>query len=190
MTPFAAAFRHLVDVLDSLDIPFAVAGSVASSSYGFSRTTMDVDVLMAMDGPKIPAFAAKLGADFYCDPEHIASQFAIRRAANVIHIPTAWKIDLFLLDDAPWPRSQMLRRSTRGVKPDGETLVECPVLSVEDTVLGKLAWYRAGGEVSERQWNDLRGIRRVVGSALDLNYLRQWANTLGLADLLERLLDE
>lgn len=32
------------------------------------------------------------------------------------------------------------------------------VATAEDTILSKLAWYRLGGEVSDRQWNDILGI--------------------------------
>jgi hypothetical protein len=72
----------------------------------------------------------------------------------------------------------------------GAELVDCFIASAEDTVLNKLRWYRAGGEVSETQWNDLRGIARVSGGQLDQAYLHRWAPRLGVADLLERLFEE
>jgi hypothetical protein len=64
------------------------------------------------------------------------------------------------------------------------------VASAEDTILRKLDWYRAGGESSERQWNDLLGICRTAKERLDFNYLHRWASYLKLDDLLERLLAE
>lgn len=57
-------------------------------------------------------------------------------------------------------------------------------------LLRKLDGYRAGGESSERQWNDLRGILAVSGLALDYAYLRHWAPQLQVGDLLDRLLGE
>jgi hypothetical protein len=57
-------------------------------------------------------------------------------------------------------------------------------------VLRKLEWYRSGGETSERQWNDLRGVCRAASKQLDLNYLRKWAGYLKVDDLLETLLAE
>ena len=57
-------------------------------------------------------------------------------------------------------------------------------------VLAKLEWYRRGGEVSERQWTDVMGVLRATGSALELPYLQQGAVELGVADLLDRALDE
>jgi hypothetical protein len=49
-----------------------------------------------------------------------------------------------------------------------------------------LHWYRAGGEVSERQWSDVLGIIRTQGDRLDRDYLAQWARQLDVGDLLER----
>ena len=42
--------------------------------------------------------------------------------------------------------------------------------SPEDTILTKLEWYRMGGEVSDRQWNDLLGVFKVQGTNLDFAY--------------------
>jgi hypothetical protein len=60
----------------------------------------------------------------------------------------------------------------------------------EDVLLGKLEWFRTGDEVSDRQWHDILGIVRVQGDALDLEYARRWAHVLGVADLLERAVEE
>lgn len=63
-----------------------------------------------------------------------------------------------------------------------------PVISAEDTILAKLRWYRAGGEVSDRQWRDIAGIVAASDGHLDHAYLERWARQLGLLDLYERLL--
>jgi len=57
-------------------------------------------------------------------------------------------------------------------------------------ILAKLEWYRLGGETSERQWSDILGVLKVQGDALDAAYLRHWADTLAVADLLQRALAE
>jgi len=72
----------------------------------------------------------------------------------------------------------------------GDEPIECAFASAEDTVLNKLRWYRIGGETSERQWNDLRGILQVKGDSLDRVYLNIWAPRLEVADLLARLFAE
>jgi hypothetical protein len=52
----------------------------------------------------------------------------------------------------------------------------------------KLVWYRSGGEVSERQWNDVRGIAAVQRERLDRQYLNRWADNLKITDLLHIVL--
>ena len=81
-----------------------------------------------------------------------------------------------------------LRRAGKQLSPDNPTSIY--VASAEDTVLAKLQWYREGGEVSDRQWNDVLGVLKVQGPALDRAYLREWARELKLVDLLDRALDD
>jgi hypothetical protein len=45
-----------------------------------------------------------------------------------------------------------------------------------------------GGEISDRQWNDILGVFKVQGTNLDMAYLKRWANALKVDDLLERAL--
>jgi len=47
-----------------------------------------------------------------------------------------------------------------------------------------------GGEVSDRQWNDVLGILKVQRGRLDMDYLQRWARELNLADLFKRSLKE
>jgi len=47
-----------------------------------------------------------------------------------------------------------------------------PFVTPEDILLAKLHWYRAGGEVSEVQWRDIKGIVRTRGQNLDVEYLK------------------
>ncbi len=47
-------------------------------------------------------------------------------------------------------------------------------------------WYRAGGEISERQWTDVIGVMRVQRDRLDRAYLEHWSGQLGVRDLFDR----
>ena len=58
--------------------------------------------------------------------------------------------------------------------------------SPEDIILNKLEWYKAGNQVSERQWLDVLGVIKVQGDSLDLDYLKHWAKELDVLDLLEK----
>lgn len=52
--------------------------------------------------------------------------------------------------------------------------------------MSKLDWYRMGGCSSDRQWNDILGVMKTQGSALDCAYLESWAMETGVMDLLRR----
>jgi len=184
------AFHRLLQVLDRMEIPYYVGGSVASSSHGIPRTTMDVDLVVDLLPDLIDEFTAQLQRDFYADAALIRESFSRGRAANLLHYATAYKFDLFPLGTDEYSRIQFARRAFRNIRSLGPEPIECAVASAEDTILRKLEWYRAAGETSERQWNDLRGILKISGAKLDPAYLRHWAAHLKVDDLLERLLRE
>ena len=45
---------------------------------------------------------------------------------------------------------------------------------------------RKDGMNDDAEWNDVLGMLKVQGLDLNLVYLRQWADTLGVRDLLEQ----
>jgi helix-turn-helix protein len=95
-------------------------------------------------------------------------------------------VDLFVKGVAAFDKAEFDRQVV--VRLGDEAPHEVFVKSVEDTLLRKLLWYRLGGEVSDRQWEDVRGILNVQAERLDMAYLNDWADRLGLRDLLDRLL--
>jgi len=186
----ADAFHRLLEVLDRMEIPYYVGGSVASSAHGIPRTTMDVDLVVDLRPDQIDEFTAQLHGAFYADAALIREAFGRGRAANLIHFATAYKFDLFPLRKDEYSRVEFARRTFRNIQSLGPEPIECAVASAEDTILRKLEWYRAVGETSERQWNDVRGIVKVSGPQLDQAYLRLWAVHLKVDDLLDQLLRE
>jgi len=53
----------------------------------------------------------------------------------------------------------------------------------------KLLWYKAGNEISERQWNDVVSVIKVQKDHLDWDYLFSWAERLKIKGLLRKALE-
>jgi hypothetical protein len=181
------ALLPVVEALETLGVPYQVGGSVASSFLGVSRATQDADIAADLRPRHAAPFAAALQGAYYADAERIAQGIRSRGSFTVIHLPTAYKVDVFVSKGDPFAREAMDRRVRMEVPGLGRPL---DFTSAEDIVLHKILWYREGGGVSDRQWYDLQGVLRVQGAALDVAYLQTWAERLGISDLLRRALDE
>ena len=185
--PYAVTLR-VARALERLGLRYLIGGSLASSLHGFPRSTNDADLLAEIPGARVDQLVAELAQDFYVDGDMIRD--AIRRGAsfNLIHLSTMFKVDVFVLTRDPLLQEEMRRRSEHALQPDSPE--RAWFASAEDTVLHKLDWYKKGGCTSERQWQDLIGVIKVQGAELDLAYLRGWAPSLDVAELLERALAE
>lgn len=178
----------VTQVLESLGISYLIGGSLASTLYGMVRTTQDSDIVAEMQIEHLQPFVSALEGEFYLDDEMIAEAIQRHSSFNIIHRETMFKVDVFIPQPSPFLRSQLLR--SRKQTFIFETEVSAKFASPEDTILAKLEWYRLGGEVSERQWRDILGILKTRAGALDLDYLRKWAEELEVNNLLERALKE
>lgn len=176
----------VTNLLDDLGIPYVIGGSMASIIHGVLRTTMDVDIVADMRSEHVTPFVRGLQDAFYVDEQSVRQAIQRRQSFNLIHLDTLFKVDIFIPRERPFDQQQLRRRMAEQVGANrGEQIW---VLSAEDVVLAKLEWFRMGGEVSERQWRDILGVLRTQQSALDKDYLRQWAQVLSVADLMEQAL--
>jgi len=184
-TPIDVALQ-VSRAFDTLGLGYFLGGSFASSIQGEPRATNDIDFVVDLPLGKVEPLVQQLGPDFDVDAESLEEAVRLRRSWNIYYLPTAVKIDLFILQDSPFDRSEFSRRRPIEIRP-GEAIV---VKSAEDTVLRKLLWFQAGGGVSDRQWRDIVQVLRVSGPVMSANYLTDWAVRLSVSGLLERARDE
>jgi len=184
-SPLIALFQ-LIDAFKLVGVEYAVVGSLASSFYGDYRTSADIDVVAEISAEQIRPLVNELIGDFYIDDLAVSRAIAQGRSFNVIHLAGIFKVDIFL-PNSDLSRQQLARRQLQLI--DGGAR-EVWIATAEDTILAKLHWYRLGGEVSELQWRDVKGILGTQGSRLEFDYLRSWAEREGVLDLLERALKE
>lgn len=182
--PLAVA-ALVVDALEALGVAYTIGGSIASSIAGEPRSTLDIDIVAALDEDHVRPLAAALQREFYVDDAALRRAVRDRRSANLVHQDTQVKVDLFVAGGTALDLQQLGRR--QAVNIGGRTLFVHPP---EDILLQKLRWFRLGGETSDRQWRDIVGIVRVQGTRLDAAYLDANAPLLDVTDLLRRALAE
>ena len=173
----------VLGALERAGIPYMVVGSFAAALYGVTRTTHDVDIVVALSQDAIPELARALGEGFYFDEGAAREAVARSDMFNGLHVESGLKADFWILRDDAFSRTQFERRRQTNAWGTGGYAA-----SAEDTILSKLLWHKM--TPSDRQLADVRGILRMGGKGLDFDYLRRWARELGVEDLLNELIEE
>ena len=162
--------------LESAGIAYMVTGSVAVSLYAEPRMTRDVDIVVELQPADTERLVAMFGVEFSCDADRIRDAIARRAMFNLIHTEAVVKIDVIVRKDTPYRDAEFRRR--RQAKING---VPMWVVSAENLILSKLDWARSSR--SELQLRDVRNVIKAQPS-LDGSYVDEWAEQLGLLDLL------
>jgi hypothetical protein len=183
------AILPVIKAFDRLGILYYIGGSIASSAWGVARATMDVDMVSELKKEHVHPFAETLMSEYYIDEDMIFDAIKRKSSFNIIHLKTMFKIDIFLKKNNLYNEEAFKRKRKENLdeeRGDAEFFIS----SSEDIILNKLDWFRIGGEIAERQWNDILGVIKVQGKLLDKEYLYKWAEELGVKDLLEKAFTE
>ena len=184
LQPPITALQVVADAFRTLGVEFYIGGSIASAYHGEPRSTIDVDLIADLPASAASRLVHLLGEEFYADASMMIEAITSRTSFNLIHLPTMYKIDVFIPKQRPFDKS-VRQRVVQAAAFEGDDRTY-QIASVEDTVLSKLEWYKAGGETSERQWRDVVGVMQVQLGQLDQAYLERWATELAVNDLLQR----
>jgi hypothetical protein len=177
----ASFIQQVTAALERCGIPYMLAGSVASSFHGEPRATRDVDIVIDCNAESLHAFVADVqSAGWYASGEAATTALRTRSTFNVVDTDSGWKADLIIRKSRPFSEEEFRRRQVVDLL--GENAPAVPVATPEDTILAKLEWHRESG--STQQLRDAAGVAAVAGTSLDRDYLRRWADELGISDLL------
>jgi hypothetical protein len=181
-----SVLSQVTTTLEHVGIRYVLVGSFASSIHGMYRATADIDILADIKAEQVQPLFEALRDNFYVDEIAIREAVNKHRSFNAIHFDSVFKVDFFVSKPDDFATAELGRRELRKISPDRDETVY--VATAEDTILAKLKWFRAGNEISINQWNDVLGILGTSRHILDFEYLRIWAEKLGLADLLQEAL--
>jgi predicted nucleotidyltransferase len=175
----AELLRTVIELLDTAGIPHMVVGSYASSFHGEPRMTRDIDLVVDPSEEALHHLIDLVDLDrFYVSD--VMDAYHSRSMFNLIEPRTGWKIDFVLRRDRPFSLAEFERRIPARI---GE--VDVYLASAEDTMLAKLEWGKASS--SDRQLDDAVAI--AVTQDVDIHYLAEWADELGIAEELNSALE-
>lgn len=170
--------REIIARLGAHGIDYMLVGSIAALAHGHSRSTQDFDLVIEARASQLRALVRELPRDRFYVAEEAAME-ALRHESlfNVIDMVTGWKVDLIPRKDRAFSIMEFERR--RELEVLGVSMF---VATLEDTIIAKLEWAKAGGG-SRRQLDDVAALLRLAGDELQREYVEAWIGKLGLADM-------
>jgi hypothetical protein len=178
--------QYAADTLERLHVPYLVTGSMATITHGESRFTNDVDIVADLKTLHISRLCAAFQTpEFYCSRPAVEDAVERRGQFNVIHPTSGLKIDFMVPTDSDFNRSRLSRGQMVVTDVSGS---QARFATPEDAMLKKLEYFRDGG--SEKHIRDIKGVLLIQGDAIDFEYLDKWAETLGVVDQLQQILED
>ena len=180
---FSSFIREVLDALEETNVKYLVGGAVAVWGWGEARTTRDFDVVVDLPVEQMAQLSEALKERKMMVPVEVILDLYISSAdlpINAVHLPTGYKLEIFLLRPGDALRASALNR--RLLVDFGPDIGEAYVHSPEDLILYKLQYYSLSSQ--PKHIRDIGSIIAMVGDdSLEQDYLTQWIAWLELGEL-------
>ncbi|MCY3709243.1 MAG: hypothetical protein OXG26_10125 [Caldilineaceae bacterium] len=180
---FGSFVREVLDALEETRVKYLVGGAVAVWGWGEARTTRDFDVVVDLPLEQMAPLSEALKDRGMLVPVEVILDLYISPGdlpINAIHLPTGYKLEIFLLRPDDALRASALQR--RLLVDFGPGIGEAYVHSPEDLILYKLQYY--GLSSQPKHIRDIGGIIAMIGDdSLEHDYLTHWIDRLDLTEI-------
>ena len=176
--------------MEAAEVPYLLGGALAAAAWGEPRSTLDVDLVIALDVERVGAFSAELERRAILIPPDVMLDQLLEQRGDVAivgyHVRAGFKVELFPLRPGDELRAVALARRQRVEldPPLGWIYVHSP----EDLILYKLQYVDLSAQTKHAR--DILGMLLAHGPKLDYIYLNDWIGRLGLQLTWHRLLDQ
>ena len=135
-------YVQITKALDEINAPYMIVGAFAGLSFGLTRSTFDIDILVDLHEPHIRALALRFpGPRYYADPEMMRNSMRDGIMFNIIDSTLGVKADLVPLTREPNYRVAFARRIRRRFQDGAGNSFEAWCAQPTDVIIGKLqAW--------------------------------------------------
>ncbi|MGI9062057.1 MAG: hypothetical protein ACR2H5_26175 [Ktedonobacteraceae bacterium] len=185
------ALTPIVTALELLGVTYYLSGAFASAFYGILSTTIEaapaetLQFVANLQPEHIQPFSALLTNSYYININAVRDAIQRKGLFNLIHLETILPINISIPKARLFDQEELHRAQLQPLMKDTRPFY---IASPEGIILNKLEWYKMGGGVSDRQWNDILGVLKVQGTNLDMLYLHRWAIALEVVNLLQTAL--
>jgi hypothetical protein len=174
------ALKPVIELLNTLKIPYMLVGAIAVNYYSVPRLTHDADLVIQIHPKHIDNLVKALEGKYYADGEMIKEAIVSSGQFNFIHFDTGFKIDFWILQNDEYSRLQFSRRIP--AKVFGQDVF---MISAEDLILNKLSWFKEAD--IQKHFLDAVGVYRMQRDTLKTEYLHEHAEELKLTVILQEL---
>lgn len=180
---FGSFVREVLDALEETRVKYLVGGAVAVWGWGEARTTRDFDVVVDLPLEQMAQLSEALKDRGMLVPVEVILDLYISPGdlpINAVHLPTGYKLEIFLLRPDDALRASALQR--RLLVDFGPGIGEAYVHSPEDLILYKLQYYSLSSQT--KHVRDIGSIIATVGDdSLEHDYLTHWIDRLDLTEI-------
>jgi len=173
----------IAPILKNLKIDYFITGGLAVSVWGRPRATFDIDIIVKLLEPKVPALVKalrKISRAGYID-EDAAKQAIIQKGEfNFIDPESGLKVDFWVAKNDLWSKVEYSRKKVKRIRNQ-----QIYFISPEDLILSKLVWYKESG--SDRHLEDVESVLKISKKKLDRKYLKQMAKELEVQEILKEI---
>ena len=178
--PTFELYFEVLKVLEQANAPYVIIGAFAGTSYGVTRVTLDVDIVVDFDETHIQALTAAFPPPrFYADPNQMRDSIRLGIMFNIIDSSEARKVDLIPVTMKPGYRFALDNRIRREIF-DQDVDFAAWFARPEDVIIGKLMAWREGR--SFKHESDIRDILIAVklgddpelSALFDQAYIDRW----------------
>lgn len=135
-------YVDVVKALDAIGAPYMIVGAFGASSYGLTRATFDVDIIVDLQEAHFGALSERFPSPrYYADPDQMREGMELGIMFNLIDSERGTKADLVPLSREPEYLEAFHRRIRRSFQDDQGVSFEAWCARPEDIIVGKLiAW--------------------------------------------------
>jgi hypothetical protein len=174
------ALKPVIELLNTLKIPYMLVGAIAVNYYSVPRLTHDVDLVVQIHPKYIDDLCDSLENKYYVDAEMIKEAIVSSGQFNFIHFDTGFKIDFWILQKDEFSQLQFSRRLPGKIF--GQDVF---MISPEDLILTKLSWFKESD--IQKHFLDAVGVYRMQREVINIDYLHKHAKELDLTGILQEL---